>query len=213
MFTLIAEIDAADLKVILEAEERLVLVKNIGSGRTVAWAAPVPLLRTQFEWGSGYSLFASASPSRVGTPLAVSADTKAEGGCAYPFTAAGFGAGQPHGGLGPDQYRVDNRVPVTQSAALLFGLAQTIVVNGNASPAALPLNAETVPAMQSTIQDAADSVTIYLQSGIAASQIVVLPSAFAKSSMSGTLVVPFAAGVATRTVKYSAQLGRFMLAS
>lgn len=213
MFTLIAEIDAADLKVILEADERLVLVKNIGSGRTVAWAAPLPLMRTQFEWGSGYSLFASASPSRVGTPLTISADTKAEGGCAYPFTAIGFGAGQPQSGLGPDQYRVDNRVPATQSAALLFGLAQTIVVNGNATPAAAPLNAETVPAMQATIQDAADSVTIYLQSGIAAGQIVTLPSAFAKSSMSGTLVVPFTAGVTTRTVKYSAQLGRFMLTS
>ncbi len=211
MFTLNVEISATDLRSIQAANEVIVLVKNIAAGRPVAWVAALPMMSTVLSWDEGYSLFASSSPSTVGGTVSMMATTPANGGYAYPFTTAGFGSGVRRQDLGNAQYRVDNAVPAAQWPVLLFGLAQPVSINGNGSGAALPLNAETVPAMQSTIQSATDSVTIWLQSGVSAGQIVSVPSPVSLLSVSGKLVVSFA-NASTQTVRYSSDSGRFELA-
>lgn len=211
MFSLTVQISATDLPVILEAAERIVLIKNIGSGKPVAWIATQPLQQSLITWEGGYSLFASNSPTKVGGRIAMSSDTSANGGFSYPYSILGFGAGASHSGLTPQQYRVVNDIPSTTSPGLQFGLAQTITVDGKPSPQVLPLNAEMVPAMQSTIQNATDTVTIWLQSGVVAGQILTVPSAVSTSSISGTLVVPFTTGAPAQTVLYSSNSGRFEL--
>lgn len=212
MFTLNVEISSTDQKIIRAADELIVLVKNIAAGKPVAWVAAAPMTSTVLSWDTGYTLFASNSPNTLGGGLTMMATTPANGGYAYPFTTTGFGSGARRQDLGNTQYRVDNMVAASQWPALLFGLAQSVSINGNGSAAPLPLNAETVPAMQSTIQNASDSVTIWLQSGVSAGQIVSIPAPAAQMSMSGKLVVSFA-NTSTQTVRYSSSSGRFELVS
>jgi hypothetical protein len=213
MFTLIAQIDRADLPAILRAGECIVLVKNIGEGAPIAWAIQAPLENNSFEWGGDYSLFVTTVGDQVGVQVTIMSYTNAQGGCSYAFEPSlMFGAGVVDPGLGPDDYRIDNRVPASSFDALSFGLAQSI--NGSGSPQ--PLNSQFVPAMQSLTQSGCESITIWLQSGIDAGQIVTIPPAAQSLSdrtiRSHSLVVNFAAGTRTQTVKYSAALGRFELA-
>ena len=213
MFKLIAEISSTDLPTIYAANEVIVLVKNVGAGKPVVWAAAQPMMSTELSWADDYMLFASSSSSTGNGTMTSMTTTSAIGGYGYPFALSGFGSGTRRQDLGSNQYRVDNTVPAAQLPFLLFGLAQTINVNGNASSTALPLNAETVPAMQSTIQNASDNVTIWLQSGVSAGQVITVSASASLMSMSGKLVVPFAGGVSTRTVRYSSASGRFELVS
>ena len=140
MPTLNVQIAVADLPVITQAQERIVLVKNIRAGLPVAWIAAAPMQQTVLTWDGSYSLFASSSPLQIGTAVTSTATTAATGGYAYPFTASGFGTGVAQSGLSAQQYRVDNGVSSSTSPGLLFGLAQPITMNGNLSQP-LPLNA------------------------------------------------------------------------
>lgn len=215
MYTLIAQIETADLVGIRKAKERIVLIKNIGAGLPVAWACITPLENTSFQWNGGYALFVTTVGDQVGATVTMMARTQADtpGGARYAFQPSRmFGPPVPDHELARNDYRIDNLVPSSgRDTSLSFGLAQSI--NGSENP--LPLNTQFVPPMQSFTQSSSESVTIWLESEVDAGQIVSIPplqqAADGNSIRSKALVVNFDDNSHSQTVRYSAVLGRFAI--
>jgi hypothetical protein len=211
-YSLTVQIDAADLPVLQSAGEQIVLVRQLAdAGNTVAWIV-LPLAQNhRLAWDDDYALFASATPNTVGNRIVVAASTAALAQSAYRYSTTGFQGPAPDAGLSPDMVQVTNAVPFASAPSIMLGLAQSCSVDGAAAGAPQPLNAQTVPALQIAQFTLSQNLWIYLASGLAAGAITRAPLAAVKARQvaSGAILLQFDSASASRSVRYSAELGRF----
>jgi hypothetical protein len=135
-------------------------------------------------------------------------------GMYYTFNNASFiGPTQGPGAPPAGSYRVFNQAPASPNPSLVFGLTQSVNLNGAQLPAS-PINAETVPAVQFATYTPLDTVYVWLASRVTAGDIVQDPlqvgNRRAVSSRSTT--VRFASP-STLSYQYVAMLGAFVLSS
>jgi hypothetical protein len=209
-YTLTLVFDTTDLQTIYAAGEQVVVAPALGdSASNVAWVTFSPFQNNQIAWQESHGLYAAQSSGMVKMQSTTGDDIPA--GTYYNLTSAGVfegpftGAGAPPAG----SYRAFNQMP--SPAYLAFGLIQAAVVNGTQIPAA-PVNSANVPASQFGTFTPSSAVYVWLQSNVAAGDIVQVPppaGAFRTASSSSTLI-QFPGGVTDLAYKYDAKTGGFV---
>lgn len=213
-YSLTLQIDATDLPALLAAGEQVVLARQFAdAGNTVAWAALPPVQHRLVTWDDDYSLFASDTPNSVGNVISIASSTPATLRCDYRLDAVGFQGPTPDAALGPDSVQITNAMPATAAPAVLLGLAQAYGVDGGASGPPLPLNAQSVPALQVAQFTRQQNLWVYVASGRVTGMITPPPllndASREKEIVSSALLLPFDATRPNRTVRYSSLLGHF----
>lgn len=216
IFTLTVEIKAADLTLIREIGQKIVLVKSFETGPgNVAWVAITPFENSLIEWAAQpYGLYASNEQDSGGAVIRSEAfQDYAQPASQYTFLENGtFQSPTPDPSLQLNQYKVLNQF----GSAMTFGMTQQVQANGTAYDRAL-LNASTVPNQNLVVFEPEDQVTIFLSTDVEPGQIIEIPSiATAAETSSGGVITSqattlgFSNSVTSITVKYDGQLGRFV---
>lgn len=206
-YQLTLEIAEQDLPVILQAGERIIVVRAFSDAPSnVAWIAVTPLSSSNVvSWTDAYAIYASNTvgdiTTTVTTPAGVPSGTYftlSEEGLEGPFT----GPDTPE----PGAFRAINRLDGKDSITL--GMAQVA-----GTPGALnPINATVVPANQLATWTPVPTVYVWLASGIAAGAAVTVPPVGApgtRTASSRSTRIDFAQRVRARC-RYNFSLGVFV---
>lgn len=218
-YSLTVQIDAADLPTLQQAGQQVVLVRRLAdAGRCVTWAVLALAPSRNVSWNDDYTLYASNTPNATGNVVSIGATTAVTWQCDYTYATVGFQGPVPDAGLGTTTVQLVNQVPAATAPSVLAGLAQSYALDGGAAGTAQPLNAQTVPALQIAQFTAAQSLWIYLSSGVQTGMIVGTPvtstaMVSTRQVFSAALLLPFSATAANQTVRYSSTLGRFYFTS
>lgn len=224
MYTLNVLFTQADLKVIQNANENVVLIKQVpDGGNKLTWVTFEPFEKNIVTWNNDYYLFASNTDPVEGHPIIVNSKTKAQAHYTYTFTNNSFSNGDYDSQLGIDQYGVKNEQDSSMQF-FTFGMAQNCTVNGT-EKAIMPINAEVVPHAQFAQFTPEETVLIFLASDLQESEVynnVRVDSSFLKTcanSAGPPSQILAAQSISTElsfsktneiTVEYSNDLGKFV---
>ncbi|MEI8593212.1 hypothetical protein [Photobacterium sp. Hal280] len=199
-YNLNINIDSNDVRTINQSQQKVVLVKTVGgsSGSKVAWVTFSPFEHNEVSWTEKYGVYASSTQVQSGAQIyKTSAVNPATTEVMYPFEDGTFGS--PENGGQSNSYGISNRY----SQGFTFGLAQSVVANGNVFEAS-PLNAVSVLSRQNAIFTPVERLEVFLQgnfnNGVVISQVssTALPLDFTNNS--------------DITIRYDSSLGRFVIA-
>lgn len=156
-YSLNIDIDDGDLSAILNAGQRVTLVKSVGSSPSnVAWVSFQPFKSNTVTWTANYVIYGTPASIRPGTAIAMTSRTGvAREGVLYTFTEGQF---TPAPGGAPGWYGVQNN----QANGISFGLAQQARINGTAALA--PLNAVPVLMNEQAMFQVVERVSVCLTS-------------------------------------------------
>lgn len=217
-FSLTLEIDTGSLRTILEAGEKIVVVKAPGeSGTQVAWVAFAPFANNLVSWTSEYALYVRRTQGSVVTT--VTTDFPTPSGVAFKLDESGQLRLTERKDFPPvGTYRAFNEL--SGASDLRFGLVQQVSVN--AVIGTERINAQFVPDHQMADFTPDETVIVWLQSNVSVGDTVTIPPAVGaslgaetKSStvMSRSTEIRFGGGIASATYKYDASVGGFVPAS
>lgn len=211
----------ADLKLINQASQKVVLIKEVdGGGNKVAWVTFEPFQINKITWGSNYFLYASPSQAVEGWQIVGWTMQEAQAQSEYIFNDdRTFSAPEPNSKLKPYQYIVFNNVSFDREKMLSFGIAQTCTINSKRT-LPQPLNATLVLAKNSAKFISTNKVLIFLAANLKDSSVyndvrldINAGKLASKSSVAGS-----PGSIATEldfsinkkiSVKYCASLGKF----
>jgi len=202
-------ISAADLQTIYAAKENIILIKTVEDQAPFSWVSFPPFEGNAVTWEEeNYSVYASATTDNGGVVVTSFSEQAAQPSQNYTFDQSGAFSQPTQVPIGPNAYQVTNQY--SPEANLVFGLVQTVSVNGAAIDKAL-LNAQFVPLAQHAIFRPTTQLTIFLASNIVAGETVDPSTESGVISQSTTIT--FADGVFTATVTYNATTGSFVQSS
>jgi hypothetical protein len=164
-------IDPDDLRTLHATHRTIVLARAVKGALfpNVVWQSFAPRTEDVVTWSEAYSIYAANTRLVEGAQIvpARSLLDSACDGSAYTFAPDGSFHGPYYGGgmLGPNQFCVMNDVPAAWYPSLIFGLGQTAIINGLSSSMS-PLNAQAVPAHHRALFTTANTVYVWLQSGL-----------------------------------------------
>jgi hypothetical protein len=204
-YSLNIDISATDLPTILKAGQQVTIVKqpNGPSSLMVAWVAFGPLENNTVAWTENYALYASESQIQAGATIAMMTDSPATPGQQYVLTQGGVFAPPTPVQLPPNTYAVLNQFG-TNPESLTFGLAQTIQVNGTASPDN-PIGAMQVLNEETGQFTPLETISVFLQANVSTSM-------FIGSVTSQPLSLTYGQ-VSSYTVAWDAAIGQFVVQS
>lgn len=215
-YALTLQIDAADLPTLQQAGERIVLARRLAdAGNPVVWSSLAPALTHQVAWVDDFFLFASQTPNVQGNRVLVQATAAAVLRSRYGYSINGFSAPVPTASLPADVVETHNGVGTDIASSMMLGFAQSCAVDGGPAGDPLPLNAQTVPALQWSRLAAAQDVWVFLASGLAAGTIIATPATSAvqgRQVFSTALLISLSPSQPAVTARYSATLGAFYVA-
>lgn len=188
-----------DLPTVLDAKEKVTIVKQTNSDSKVAWVTFSPFLHNNVKWEDNYSLYCSNSEIQSGAVITKLSDISASSGLTYNFNKGVFADPYPDNTLPPNSYGLKNSMAEYKS--LVFGLAQDIVVNNQAVPNH-PISATEVPYSHTTSFTPYEIVEVYLEANISSSMVVT-------TTRSKAIVVKFGGEISEITLKYNRTTGEF----
>ncbi|MBV6623078.1 MAG: hypothetical protein KI793_09075 [Rivularia sp. (in: Bacteria)] len=221
-YTLEVIFNRADLKLIYQAGQKVVLIKEVdGGGNKVVWVIFEPFQENKITWGSNYFLYASPTQAMEGLQIIGWTMQEAQAQSEYIFNDDKiFSAPEPNSKLKPYQYMVLNNTSFDREKMLTFGMAQTCIINGQKKSPHL-LNATLVPAKQFAKFIPTNKVLIFLAANINDFSVhndvrldINIGKITSKNSVAGS-----SGSIATEldfslskeiSVKYSASLGKFL---
>lgn len=206
-YQLNVDFSTADLNIINQAQEQVVIVKQVNgssSASSVAWVAFNPLPANSVTWSDSYTLYATRTQLQSNATIQMLAQATAMETESLPFTStATFGPADPTVVLPSDTYGVENQYTVTPY--MTFGLAQAANITGSGVPAS-PINAVMVPENQSATFEPLDVIQVFLMANVNNGMVL-------SSVQSKAITVTFGAGVNEHTITYNAAIGGFQLTS
>jgi hypothetical protein len=157
----------SDLKLINQAGEKVVLIKQVPKGGyKVAWVTFDPFQQNTVTWDDDYFLYASSTQPVEGTQIAGWTMQEAQAQNDYVFSSdRTFSVPHPDPNLLPGQYMVFNNMVFDREPWLTFGMAQAFELNGNTQKPQ-PINAAVVPAKQFARFTPENRVLIFLATNI-----------------------------------------------
>lgn len=174
MYTLDVLFEKEDLNLIYQTDEKVVLIKKVAEGGyKVAWLAFTPYEHNNIKWNNDYFLYSSYNWPTEGIKITIGSTTlqSAQDQSDYKLNSdKTFSKAQPDSSLQPGQYLVVNDVPSNQHPWLIFGLAQSYLLNDQPQKPR-PVNAVIVPARQFARFTPENKVLIFLASNLTAGMI------------------------------------------
>ncbi len=192
----------ADLNVIYEAGEKVVIVKHTAgdSDTQVAWVSFAPFINNTITWSTNFALYASTSEIQNGAEITKLSDKAASTQVMYNFMRGTFQCPEPAPMLSLNAYALKNLQENIN--VLTFGLAQDVVINGNAQ-ASRPINAILVPKGHSATMTPIEKLDIFLHNEIEGSTVI---------SHINSIVLPITyTEEREHTVEYNGDIGQFFL--
>lgn len=192
-----------DLATISKAHQRVVMIKHTaGSTDTpVAWASFRPWMNNTVDWEETFAIYASNTELMSGATINKLSDKMATTGVEYKFADGYFHNPTKVEGANANTYIVRNQED--HAPAITLGLAQSIVVNGEAFERN-PINAVYVPFGQITTMTPIELVDVYLENSIKDSTVIT-------HIQSVALPVEYGEGETTHTIKYNGTTGQFFM--
>ncbi|HEX6098128.1 MAG TPA: hypothetical protein VF432_17510 [Thermoanaerobaculia bacterium] len=157
-YSLNIDIDPAGLSAIYNSNQRVTLVKSVGSSPSnVAWISFEPFGSNTVTWTENYLIYGTVASVQAGAAIVMTSQTAgpAQEGLLYTFGDGQF-SGAPGGT--PGSYDVQNQ----QGNGISFGLAQLATINGAGTLA--PLNAVEVNMDEGASFIPIETVSVYLTS-------------------------------------------------
>lgn len=215
-FKLNIKIPQKDLTTLIKAGESIVLVKGEpGKTSVIVWAVIRPAQNSSVSWSDEYYIYASNSDYEIGNTIIASATSSARVMSKYVYSEGSFSNPVTDNNLNPGQFMITNKVPVSTSGSIIFGLAETCKVNNELQNSPSPTRATIVPAMQYTILNASEKVTIFLSSQVSPGQVIPAPrteSADTRAT-SFAIIIDFSEENADQVINYDSSRGSFVLAN
>ncbi len=204
-YSLNIDIDPKDLPDILKAYQMVTIVKqtNSSSNPMVAWVAFSPLAKNTMAWTENYALYASESQIQAGATIQEMTDTIATPGLQYAFSEGVFGTPTPVD-LPPNTYEVSNQFGTTPES-LLFGLAQSVQVNGSAS-VNNPIGAMEILNGEVGQFTPLETIQVFLQANVSTSM-------FVGSVTSTPLSLKYGGSAISYTILWEPSVGQFVVQS
>ena len=196
-------ITAADLQTIYAAKENIVLVKSVAGEAPFSWVSFPPFEGNAVTWNEeNYSIYASMGEG--GGVITSSVVQAAQPSQNYTFDQSGVFSQPSPVAIGSNAYQITNQCSPGQG--LLFGLAQTVSVNGTAHDNAL-INAQFIPMGQHAIFRPATQLIIFLASDVPAG--VIIDPATESGVVSQSTTITFVNGEVAANVTYDGNTGMF----
>lgn len=190
-----------DLRTIYKANEKVIVVKHTAgdSDSQVAWVSFAPFMENTIDWETEFAIYASTTQVEDGAVINKLSDKSAATKIQYKFLSGIFQDASPVPTLGDNTYALSNQMQGYDG--LTFGLAQNVVVNGEAF-ANHPINAIFVPYGQSIDMTPIEKVDVYLKSDLNDGTVISHLSSI-------VLPVEYADSSTEHTVKYDGSTGKF----
>jgi hypothetical protein len=201
-------IDPEDLHAIQARHLNIVLAKPVNEPQlpNVIWQSFAPRTDNVVTWTEMYGIYVAKPPLVHGMQIVPPRflPYPACGASAYTFAPDTTFHGPYYGGgmLGPDQFCIANDVPPVHYSSLIFGMAQTAIINGLPSRLS-PLNAEPVPSFHRALFTPGNTVYIWLQAGVTSGTVNTHLSDAVTTINVGRFRHP-------QSLKYDATQGRFV---
>lgn len=194
-----------DLRAIAKAHQRVVLVKHTAGDKdsSVAWVSFEPWQLNTVYWENTYAIYVSNSKVQSKATINKLSDKVATSGIQYDFANGTFGnPKQADIDIQPNTYYVKHNAE--NYPALTFGLAQSVVVNGEVK-ANNPINAVYIPYGQMVSMTPLEKIDVYLLNDITESTVITHVQSLA-------LPVVYGEGKESYTVTYNGKTGQFYIA-
>lgn len=198
------KISEKDLQILYRASEKIVIVKHTAEGTDtqVSWVTFGPFMNNTVEWETQFALYASNTEIQNGASINKLSDIAASTQTLYQFEEGIFQKPVSVSTISPNTYAL--RHGMTGYPVLTFGLAQSVVVNGEGF-ANHPINAVYVPFGQAATMTPVERLDIYLKNDLISSTVV-------SHIMSEKLTISYTEET-EHTVAYNGETGAFYLVS
>ncbi len=194
-----------DLEIIAKAQQKVVLVKHtVGSSdASVAWVSFKPWQKNTVDWMNQFAIYSSSSEVMNGATISKLADKSATAGVEYKFADGYFHA--PVVSVDGKENTYMARNCADDFPAITMGLAQNVVVNGQAF-ANNPINAVYVPFGQRVVMTPVEKIDVYLKNDIVDSTVI-------SHIQSIALPVTYKENESEHFIAYNGKTGEFFLES
>ena len=193
-----------DLKVIAKAHQKVVLVKHTAgdADSSVAWVSFKPWQQNTVDWENSFAIYSSNTEVQSRATINKLSDKMATSGVQYDFSDGTFGTPKMADvSVRENTYYVKNNAD--DYPAITIGLAQSVVVNGEAK-ANNPINAVFTPFGQLVSMTPLEKIDVYLLNDITESTVITHVQSIA-------LPVIYGEGETSHSVSYNGMTGQFYL--
>lgn len=193
--------DDLDAKTTHQAKQLVTILKQTNDPSEVAWVSFMPFTKNTVKWGVDYALYSTCQQIESGATIDKLTDISASDGLLYDFENCIFQNPRADHSIAPNTYGLTNKM--NEYEYLTFGLAQDVVVNGEAHPNH-PINAVTVPKNHTCIMSPKEVITVFLEANIEDSMVLT-------KTKSNKLTISFENGETEKNIKYNNSTGVFYL--
>lgn len=188
-----------DLPTLLEASEKVTIIKQSNGNSKIAWVTFSPFLHNNVKWETNYSLYCSNSEIQSGTIINKLSDIAASSGLIYNFSKGVFCNPYADNTMPANSYGLKNNM--SEYKNLVFGLAQDVVVNNLAEPNH-PISAVSVPYAHTTTFTPYETIEVFLEANISNSMIIT-------NTKSNSIQLKYGGDITEITLKYNKATGEF----
>ncbi|MDR1015776.1 MAG: hypothetical protein LBL86_12495 [Coriobacteriales bacterium] len=170
-YRLTIDFDAADLDKIHENKQRVIIVKHTKEQKSaVAWVSFDPLEHNTVGWGDAVVLYASSGEVQGGSKIITQSKIVGTPQIETVFDGGSFRLIRPDNTISPTSYEVTNQD--MSESELIFGLAQSVTLNGTQTFPDYPINAVIVPQGHSAVMTPIEGIDVFLAANIDSSTVL-----------------------------------------
>lgn len=167
-----------DLRTIQQANQKVVIAKHTAGNAEfqVAWISFRPFMENTIEWSNDFAMYASTTEIENGATINMLSYKEVETKVQYQFKDGIFQNATPQADLDDKTYSISNQM--NDYARLTFGLAQSVIVNGEAF-VNLPINAFYLHYGQNVKITPTEKISVYLKADVGEGTIINLITSIA----------------------------------